>query len=423
MLRMLRNGLRIAILVVIAFAGVVAEDSRASNVQFVGSVSYTVSGSTAVLTAARVENFSIFSNSGTLRMELWAFATPYNGSAQTGFRLATHSLGQLAGGFFFSNISSGTITFTPPPNGTWAVAMILTEFDGGSTNGGYSARDFVNFSQPLVIGPVVTPGQLSMASSLNFANQLVGTTSAAQSFSITNIGGTTVTISSVQLSNATDYAGITVGCTALAPGASCTGTVTFSPHAAGSWPGLVVVTSNGVGSPQQIQLSGVGVTVGPVLATAFEFYHAAFNHYFVTAIADEITKLNNGTFVGWSPTGRSFKVYASPTTASTSVCRFFSTSFAPKSSHFYTPDVAECAVVKTNPNWLFEAVVFFMARADLNGNCPGGTQPVYRLYNNGQGGAPNHRYVTSLGDRTQMQLQGWIPEGSGALGVIMCAPL
>ena len=28
--------------------------------------------------------------------------------------------------------------------------------------------------------------------------------------------------------------------------------------------------------------------------------------------------------------------------------------------------------------------------------------PVYRLYNNGQGGAPNHRYTTSLATRTQM---------------------
>jgi len=46
--------------------------------------------------------------------------------------------------------------------------------------------------------------------------------------------------------------------------------------------------------------------------------------------------------------------------------------------------------------------------------------PVYRLYNNGHGGAPNHRYTTNTAVRAQMLAQGWIPEGYGALGVMMC---
>ena len=55
------------------------------------------------------------------------------------------------------------------------------------------------------------------------------------------------------------------------------------------------------------------------------------------------------------------------------------------------------------------------------GRLPGGDVPVYRLYNNGQGGAPNHRYTTSLATRTTMLGRGWIPEGHGPLGVIMPA--
>ena len=47
----------------------------------------------------------------------------------------------------------------------------------------------------------------------------------------------------------------------------------------------------------------------PALKTlAIEYYHAGFDHYFVTDIADEITKLDNGTFVGWTRTGESFNV-------------------------------------------------------------------------------------------------------------------
>jgi Repeat of unknown function (DUF5648) len=53
-------------------------------------------------------------------------------------------------------------------------------------------------------------------------------------------------------------------------------------------------------------------------------------------------------------------------------------------------------------------------------NCPLGARPLYRLYNNGQGGAPNHRYTTSLATRTSMIAQGWIPEGAGTIGVIAC---
>ena len=58
---------------------------------------------------------------------------------------------------------------------------------------------------------------------------------------------------------------------------------------------------------------------------------------------------------------------------------------------------------------------------DDTGVCPAGTIPVYRLYNNGMGAAPNHRFVTSLVERQKMIDQGFVPEGSG-IGVGMCAP-
>jgi len=54
-----------------------------------------------------------------------------------------------------------------------------------------------------------------------------------------------------------------------------------------------------------------------------------------------------------------------------------------------------------------------MMLPDAAGNCRGGTVPLYRLYNDGKTGAPNHRYTTSLAVRAEMVAQGWIPEGSG----------
>ena len=171
------------------------------------------------------------------------------------------------------------------------------------------------------------------------------------------------------------------------------------------------------------QSASVNIPGTPAIATAVEYRHAGFDHYFVTAIADEIAKLDNGTFAGWTRTGESFKVYVVDGAGLAGVCRFFSTAFGPKSSHFYTPDATECGTVRANPNWLFEAVVFYATKADLAGGCPSGSQPVYRLYNNGQGAAPNHRYTTSLAVRSDTMARGWIPEGYGEVGVIMCAPL
>jgi len=104
--------------------------------------------------------------------------------------------------------------------------------------------------------------------------------------------------------------------------------------------------------------------------------------------------------------GRQFKVFIATGTGLSPVCRFFSTSFAPKSSHFYTASPSECTVVKSNPDWQFEAEVFFVATPAVDGTCAAGTVPVYRLYNNGQGAAPNHRVTTDLAVPRRYARQG-----------------
>jgi large repetitive protein len=171
-------------------------------------------------------------------------------------------------------------------------------------------------------------------------------------------------------------------------------------------------------------IESFSVTTPPaVKRAAVEYYHAAFDHYFITDLPDEITKLDNGTFTGWARTGAAFNVYTGiPPAGAATVCRFFSTAFDPKSSHFYTPDAPECGVVKAKPEWQFEGDVFALPVPDITGTCAAGLVAVYRLYNNGQGAAPNHRYTTSLATRTQMIGKGWVAEGYGDLGVIMCSP-
>jgi hypothetical protein len=153
---------------------------------------------------------------------------------------------------------------------------------------------------------------------------------------------------------------------------------------------------------------------------AVEYYHGGYGHYVVTASPQEIVALDSGRTPGWTRTGESFGVFELDTAGAANVCRFWSgQTFVPKSSHFYTPIAAECAKVKGNRDWLFEGEVFAINLPDQNGNCLAGTLPLYRLYNDGQSGAPNHRYTTNLTTWADMIVQGWIPEGSG-VGVIGC---
>ncbi|MBI4741318.1 MAG: hypothetical protein HY777_07190 [Betaproteobacteria bacterium] len=105
------------------------------------------------------------------------------------------------------------------------------------------------------------------------------------------------------------------------------------------------------------------------------------------------------------------------------VCRFFSTAFAPKSSHFYTPYPDECESLKAGAVWAYEADAFFLQLPDMIGNCATDTTTLYCLYNNGMSGAPNHRYTNNRNVWEQMKAQGWIFEGNTGTGAFACVPL
>ena len=105
-------------------------------------------------------------------------------------------------------------------------------------------------------------------------------------------------------------------------------------------------------------------------APAVEYYHAAFDHYFLTSNSEEMAKLDSGVFQGWSRTGELFGVFRYGDVGRSDVCRFFSTTFSPKSSHFYTPSAAECGIVRQSPDWQFEAVVFRFANSGRLGPMP-----------------------------------------------------
>jgi len=313
-----------------------------------------------------------------------------------------------------------TISMSFRPSATGARSSAITI----PSNGSGSPQTLLATGTGTSAGP--TPGQLVVPSSLDFGSESVGTQGAPLQVTVTNSGGAAVSVSSVGSSDGTEFPITSSSCAGtLASGAACAFSIAFSPTLAGSRSATISVVSTGIGSPQSIALSGIGAQAqGGATVPAIEYYYAPWNHYFVTAIQAEINALDSGVFGAWVRTGLAFNVYptAGAPAGSVPVCRFFSTAFDPKSSHFYSAIPAECNALMTTAGWQFEAYVFnVLPPAVADGSCPAGTLPVYRVYNDGQGGAPNHRFITDLGVRQQMLAQGYLPEGYG-IGVSMCAP-
>jgi uncharacterized membrane protein len=111
---------------------------------------------------------------------------------------------------------------------------------------------------------VAAPPRATLGStSLTFAAQRVGTTSAAQSVTVTNTGGVPLTVSGVDLTGpaATSFAATpAAACATVDPGASCQVAVTFAPTATGSRTATLTVRSNDPGAAPAVALNGTGTS-------------------------------------------------------------------------------------------------------------------------------------------------------------------
>jgi hypothetical protein len=141
------------------------------------------------------------------------------------------------------------------PSGTSARYVELSF----TANTGWSAAQLSEFEVFPGSGGGGGPSALTASpSSLSFGNQAVGSTSGAQSVTVTNPGSTAASITSI---GATGPFGETNTCgSSIAAGASCTVSVTFTPTAAGSATGTLSVASSAPSSPLTVALSGTGTT-------------------------------------------------------------------------------------------------------------------------------------------------------------------
>jgi len=139
------------------------------------------------------------------------------------------------------------------------------------------------------------PTSIATPTSLKFAPQASGTSSAAQTVTLKNTGSGDLTVSSLSFSgtHAADFAVFSNGCgAAVAPGGSCTVQVEFSPT--GTTPGTLTATldiaSNAPDSPNKIALSGSLILPPTVTPTTLAFGDVAVGN---TAAAKTVTLENH----------------------------------------------------------------------------------------------------------------------------------
>ena len=181
---------------------------------------------------------------------------------------------------------------------------------------------------------------------------------------------------------------------------------------------------------EEALLTKMTAPAGPVaqVALAVEYYHAALDHYFVTASPAEIDALDRGGLSGWRRTRMAFNVIVPGDTASpmsSTVCRFYGRPEFGLDTHFYTASTDECATVQRNwpQQWQLESTnVFSVFMPDMiSGACPAATVPIFRAWN--QRADTNHRFTIDPTVQAQMMTRGNIAEGYGAMPVAMCSPI
>jgi uncharacterized repeat protein (TIGR01451 family) len=112
------------------------------------------------------------------------------------------------------------------------------------------------------MAPVLLPNERRIAlsaTSLDFGQQVVGSTSPARSVTVTNSGTANVTVSGASAGGG--FAADASSCTAqpLPAGQSCVVSLTFTPAATGPQSGTLTITSDAASSPDTVALTGTGL--------------------------------------------------------------------------------------------------------------------------------------------------------------------
>jgi hypothetical protein len=224
----------------------------ASNVSFsltnINVPTATTNAATVITTGGATLNGTVNANDGSTTVTFQYGLTTSYGSSVT----ATQN---PVSGSTNTAVSKAITGLTP--NTTYHFRVVTTN-SAGTTNG--SDLTFKTLSGPAVgLSPT----------SLSFGNQLIGTTSAAKTVTLTDNGSATLNVGTLSITAPYKLINDTCSGKALAPAAKCTFQVDFAPTASGATSGAqVTVPSNASGSPSHLALSGTGVAGTQLLTNA-----------------------------------------------------------------------------------------------------------------------------------------------------------
>jgi Abnormal spindle-like microcephaly-assoc'd, ASPM-SPD-2-Hydin len=168
-------------------------------------------------------------------------------------------------------------------------AAVLTSSISGLVQGVYVS---IYGAVPVSL-PDPRPSAISLSPPTLTFSQNVGTTSAAQTITVANFGGSP--LNGFGLSASGGFAATSTCPTVLAPGSTCAFSVTFSPSAAGSTAGTLTVSddSGNLGPTQVVPLNGTGTTPAASASPAtLSFSSQAVG---TTSTARSITLQSTGT--------------------------------------------------------------------------------------------------------------------------------
>ena len=185
-----------------------------------------------------------------------------------------------------SNTSTAMISGTPDTPVQADFAVKVTDSANRSASQLYTVS-ILGLPDTLTISPAT----------LMFNPQLDGTASTTQTATLTNTGSTSIVVNSVVSSgsNSGDFSQTNTCASGLAPGTSCTITVTFTPGQPGPRVASVTINDDTTGTPHQLGLSGIGLTSGinaTLSASSLAFSGQAVG---TTSPAQTLTLANYGT--------------------------------------------------------------------------------------------------------------------------------
>lgn len=123
--------------------------ANGQTIQLLGTSSYSTNGSDITISVDRITNYrSVGSISGTLALQIWLTNYYHTGGTIYGNKITEISIGQLSGGYQFSNVSrTGSFPIYTLTHGSYWVVLVLAEWTGFS----YETIDYLVFSEKVIV--------------------------------------------------------------------------------------------------------------------------------------------------------------------------------------------------------------------------------------------------------------------------------